>query len=348
MKKQPTIRDVAAVAGVSVAVVSRVLNDGTGPVAPMTRGKVNAAIEELGYRPRAAARSLASGTTTIGLIVADLENPFFARLADRIVWESRRSGVQVLLMTTQEDAQLEREILDRLQDRSVAGIIATPTGANIDKWQRLLELGLHVTFVDRSIPDLPMDVVHIENRSAAAFTTEKLLDLGHRRIAFISGPESTTTGTERIAGYRQAIEARGIAYASELVHAIRFRGEAGGDAVGSLLGLQDPPTALIVANTAQVRNALRRLGQAGVRIPHDLSVIVFDDNPWTQLVTPPLSVLRPPTDMLAVHALELVTARMHGRATGEPRTVSVSAEFVMRSSATALAQPARDGGRAGG
>jgi LacI family transcriptional regulator len=178
--------------------------------------------------------------------------------------------------------------------------------------------------------------VRIENVESAVAATDHLLDLGHERIAIISGPTTTTTGSERVAGYRQAIEARGIAYRSELVHAVRFRGDAGGDAVGSLLSLASPPTALVVANTAQVRSSLRRLAQSRVGIPGELSVIVFDDNPWTELVTPPLSVVRPPTAMLAVHSLELVSGRIRGRITGEPRTVSVPAEFVARSSAAPM------------
>ena len=330
--KSPTIRDVASAAGVSVAVVSRVINQGTGPVAPHTRDRVNTAIEQLGFRPRAAARSLATGAKMLGLILTDLENPFFARLADRVVWESRSLELQVVLMTTREDAQLERDILDQLQDRSVAGIIATPIGINVDKWQRLLDLGIHVTFVDRSVPGLPIDVVRIENVDSARTATDHLLDLGHEQIGIISGPETTTTGQERITGYRQAIEARGIEYRSELVHAIRFSGDAGSDAVGALVSLPVPPTALIVANTAQVHKALRRLHQSTIRIPSDLSVVVFDDNAWTDLYSPPLTIVRPPVDMLAVHSLRLVSARLRGLVTEEPRSISVAAEFVARSS----------------
>jgi len=335
MKKAPTIRDVAASAGVSVSVVSRVLNS-TGPVAPDTRSKVVAVIDELGFRPRAAARSLNVGAATLGLIVTDLENPFFARLADRIVWESRASGTQVVLMTTQEDAQLERDILDRLQDRSVTGIIATPTGENLDKWQRLLDLGVSVTFVDRSIPGLPIDRVRIENVVSAQTATEHLLALGHTSIAFISGPLTTTTGADRVSGYRRALEEHGVAYRPELVRGVRFRGDDGGDAVSTLLRQDPAPTALIVANTAQVRSALRRLSIAGIRQPDDLSVIVFDDDPWTELVTPPLSIVRPRTDLLAVHALELVTTRIRGMAPDDARTISVAAEFVARASTRTL------------
>ena len=135
MYKAPTIRDVALAAGVSVSVVSRVLNPETGPVAPATRERVAQVIEALGYRPRAAARELSAGRNqTLGLVLADLTNPFFARLADRIVWEARGRDLQVVLMTTQEDPYLEAESLDTLLDRSVGAVIATPTGGNLGKW----------------------------------------------------------------------------------------------------------------------------------------------------------------------------------------------------------------------
>lgn len=336
MKKAPTIRDVASAAGVSAAVVSRVLNEGTGPVAPQTRSKVLEAIDDLGFRPRAAARSLSAGTATLGLIVTDLENPFFARLTDRIVRESRGIGHPVVLMTTQEDQHLERQILDRLRDRSVGGIIATPTGQNLEQWARLLDLDIPITFVDRAVPDLPIDLVRIENVESARVSTEHLLELGHTRIGLISGPATTSTGKEREVGYRAALEAAGATFRPELVHGVPFRGDRGADAVGALLSLRHPPTALIIANTAQVSSALRRILQARLRLPDDLSVVAFDDNPWAELVSPPLTIVRPPIDMLAVHSLELVTQRLRGRLTEGPRTVSVHAEFVARGSTASL------------
>lgn len=338
MKKAPTIRDVAAEAGVSVSVVSRVLNPESGPVAPAKREQVLRVIEELGYRPRAAARELSVGhALTIGLVVADLANPFFAQLADRVVWEARSHGVQVVVMTTQEDPHLEAESLDTLLDRSVGGVIATPTGANVEKWARLQALGVNVVFVDRTIAELAnVDVVSIENTDSARRATEHLLGMGHTRIGLISGPVSTSTGRSRIEGYRIAHENFSTAVAPQLIRDVPFRGDGGGDAVGSLLALPDRPTALIVANTAQVQSSVRRLVQIGVRIPEDLSVIVFDDNPWTELTNPPLSVIRQPIDMLAVHSLELVLGRMQGRLPAEPRTILVNADFVPRSSCSPL------------
>ena len=338
MKKAPTIRDVAAEAGVSVSVVSRVLNPESGPVAPAKRELVLRVIDELGYRPRAAARELSVGhALTVGLVVADLANPFFAQLADRIVWEARSHGVQVVVMTTQEDPHLEAESLDTLLDRSVGGVIATPTGANVDKWARLQSLGVNVVFVDRTIAELAdVDVVSIENTDSARRATEYLLGLGHTRIGLISGPLSTSTGRSRIQGYRTAHQNFSASVDPQLIRDVPFRGDGGGDAVGSLLALTDRPTALIVANTAQVQSSVRRLVQIGVRIPEDLSVVVFDDNPWTELTSPPLSVIRQPIDMLAVHSLELVLGRMQGRLPPAPRTIEVSADFVPRSSCSPL------------
>ncbi|MDQ0675211.1 LacI family transcriptional regulator [Pseudarthrobacter siccitolerans] len=338
MKKAPTIRDVAAAAGVSVSVVSRVLNPESGPVAPAKREAVLGVINELGYRPRAAARELSVGQAlTVGLVVADLANPFFAQLADRIVWEARSHGVQVVVMTTQEDPHLEADSLDTLLDRSVAGVIATPTGANVEKWERLQSMGVNVVFVDRTIAELEdVDVVSIENVDSARRATEHMLSLGHRRIGLITGPVSTSTGQARIHGYRAAHEAFSVSTDPQLIRDVPFRGDGGGDAVGSLLALPDRPTGLIVANTAQVQSSVRRLVQIGVQIPEDLSVIVFDDNPWTELTSPPLSVIRQPIGMLAVHSLELVLGRMHGKLPPAPRTIEVKADFVPRSSCSPL------------
>ena len=241
MRRRSTIRDVAREAGVSVAVVSRVLNDGTGPVAPQTRARVVEVIERLGFQPRAAARELQQqSTTTIGLVLADLANPFFARLADRVVWEARARGIHAVLLTNQEDPHLEGESLDTLLGRSVGSVIATPTGGNVDKWRRLITLGVNIVFVDREIDELPgVDVVAINNELSAETATQHMLGLGHERIAFISGPLSTSTGRDRVAGFRKAMAAAGTEVDERLIHAIPFRGDSGGDAVSALLALPD-------------------------------------------------------------------------------------------------------------
>ncbi|GAA0926577.1 LacI family DNA-binding transcriptional regulator [Pseudonocardia zijingensis] len=337
MKKAATIRDVAARAGVSVSVVSRVLN-GTGPVAAPKRAQVLDAIEALAYRPRAAARQLSQGhSDTVGLLLADLTNPFFARLADRVVADARARDLQILLMTTQEDPHLEAQALDTLLDRSVGGMIGTPTGHNVERWEKLAALDIPAVFVDRTVAELDqVDVVSIENVQSAATATRHLLDRGHTRVGIVSGPLDTSTGVERVRGYEQALRERGVARDERLVRPAPFRGDRGADVVAEMLALDEPPTGLVVANTAQVRVVLKMLAQARIAIPGDLSLVVFDDNPWTDLIRPPLTAVRQPIDMLALHSVELVHARMRQKLPPAPRRIRVPAEFLERSSTTHL------------
>jgi LacI family transcriptional regulator len=152
----------------------------------------------------------------------------------------------------------------------------------------------------------------------------------------ISGPLSTSTGRDRLVGFRDTMARAGLDVDDALVHPIPFRGDAGSDAVGTLLSLPKPPTALIVGNTAQVRSALRRIKQSGIELPGALSLIAFDDNPWTELVSPPLTVIRQPIDMLALHSVELALGRARGNLTEPPRRVDVDAEFVRRASTAAV------------
>ncbi|WP_406689958.1 substrate-binding domain-containing protein [Saccharopolyspora sp. ID03-671] len=333
MKKAATIRDVAGRAGVSVSVVSRVLND-TGPVSAPKRAAVLEAVEQLGYRPKAAARQLGQDRPdTIGLLLADLTNPFFARLADRVVAEARSRELQVVLMTTQEDPHLEQQALNTLLDRSVGGVIGTPTGHNVEHWDKLANLEMPVVFVDRAIDGLDqVDVVSIENVESAATATGHLLDRGHRRIGLVPGPLDTSTGSERVRGYERALAERGVDLDERLVRPVPFRGETGADVMAQMLSLDEPPTAVVVANTAQVRAVLRMLTQARVSVPDELSVVVFDDNPWTELIRPPLTAVRQPIDMLALHSVDLVHARMRQKLPPAPRRVRVPAEFLERSS----------------
>ena len=304
MRKRSTIRDVAREAGVSVAVVSRVLNDGTGPVAPQTRARVVEAIERLGYQPRAAARELQQQSRPRSASCWPIWRTRSSHGSPTASSGRRGHAASTSCCSpTRRTRTSRRSRIETLVGRSVGSVIATPTGGNVDKWRRLIDLGVNVVFVDREIDELPgVDVVAINNDLSAEAATQHLLDLGHERIAFISGPLSTSTGRDRVAGFRKAMAAAGVEVDERLIHAIPFRGDSGGDAVSALLALPNPPTGMIVGNTAQVRSALRRVKQSAIAVPDDLSLIVFDDNPWTELVSPPL-IGHPATDRHARPAL---------------------------------------------
>jgi LacI family transcriptional regulator, galactose operon repressor len=289
-----------------------VLNDGIGPVAPATRERVVASIKALRYRPHTAARELKSQkTSTIGLVVADVANEFFARLADHVVRAARALDLGVLLTTTQEDAALETGSVEMLIDKRVRGIIAAPTGRNDAVWREATDMGAHLVFVDRILTEVPRaDVVGVDNETAAFDATQHLIEHGHRRIAIISGPLSISTGRERVAGYRRALEQLEAHPDAELVFEADFRDPTVGGAVDALLALDDRATAVVVSNTALAATVTQRLREMEVAIPGDLSIVVFHDAPWTALAMPALTVIRHPVEEIADTAVRLLNLRL--------------------------------------
>jgi LacI family transcriptional regulator len=342
-RRAVTIKDVARHAGVSQGVVSRVLNDGIGPVAPETRRRVQASIKALHYRPHAAARELKTQTTsTIGLVVADVANEFFARLADHVVRAARTLELGVLLITTQEDAALESRSVEMLMDKRVRGIIAAPTGRNAAIWREVTDMGAQLVFVDRTVARVPRaDVVGVDNDAAAFAATQHLIEHGHRRIGIISGPLSISTGRERVAGYRRALEQLGMDADDELVFEADFDDPAGGRAVDALLAREDPVTAVVISNTALAATATARLRELDVAIPEDLSVVVFHDAPWTALAKPAFTVVRHPSAEIADTAVNLLSQRLTADPPPRGQRVRLTSTLVPRGSVATLSEGGR-------
>lgn len=331
--REPTVKDVAEHAGVSPGVVSRVVN-ANGSVSERTRERVLASIAKLGYRPHSAARELRTRTTnTIGLVLADVANPFFSQLADHIVRHAADAGLGVLLTTTQEDPAMELKSIELLMQKRVAGVIAAPGTENAGAWRHMREIGVELTFVDRFIGRIPgIDVVGMDNEHAAHSATTALVERGHRRIALVSGPRTTSTGHERIAGYRRALREHGIAEDPALVAELAFRNVEAETALSGILALPEPPTALIVGNTAVSASVVTHLRAAGTSVPEELSVIVFHDAEWTALTSPPLTVVRHRLDDLARHAVEMLNTRLNSPERLRRREKRLPSELVIRPS----------------
>jgi LacI family transcriptional regulator len=333
-----TIKDVARRAGVSPAVVSRVLNEGTGSVAPATRRRVLDAIKELRYRPNVAARELKTRiATTIGLVLADVSNHFFAQLADCVVARCRELRCGVLLATTQEDGALERRSVEMLMEKRVRGVIAAPTGGNAGSWRQLRDMGIDLVFVDRSVPQVARaDVVRFDDQGGAYAATSHLIRQGHRRIALLAGPPDTSTGRARMQGYRTAVAELGAQDDPELIQQARFRGDDATAVVRRLLSIRPAATGLVLANTAMSEGVMTRLRSAGIDIPGRLSVVAFHDAPWTRLMTPDITVVRHPVPELAQHAVELLVQRLGSARPLERREVALPSELVPRNSVRRL------------
>ena len=312
-RSSPTILDVAAAAGVSKATAARALGS-YGAVSPDVRERVASAALKLGYRRNFLARSMITGRShTIGLVVADIENPFFARAARGVADVAHAAGYEVLLVNSDEDPATERAAVRVLFEKRVDGLIVAP--ASTDEGAHLAELtgrGVPVVLIDRAAPGIDADAVVVDNVPAAARAIEHLVGLGHRRIALLTSQGLVHTNQMRLAGYLEGLEAAGIASDDELVRMAEYTREAAGAEAMAVLSLDDPATAIFTTDNLMSLGAFEGTQRAGRRVPEEVSLVGFDDLEWTTIVRPPLTVVAQPVYELGRTAAERLMARING------------------------------------
>lgn len=302
-----TIGDVAKRAGVSTTTVSRHL----AGQRVRRAAEIQDAIEALDFRASHTARSLKSGVNrTIGLVVPDVSNPFFAAVAKGVESVSRQLELKVFLSNTDESVELERDVLQGLIGR-VDGVILAPARERSDNTAGLRSAGVPVVLLDRRLADATdLDSVLVDSHGGACSAVEHLLSLGHRRIGLVSGPLDTTPGRERYDGYVAALETAGIGVDPALVQAGDFKVDSGYQATLRLLGSPSNVTAIFSANNLMSIGVLRALHHIGVRVPEEVSVIGFDDLELAELLRPPLSVISRPAVEQGVLAMRLLRNRI--------------------------------------
>ncbi len=319
-----TISDVAALAGVSTATVSRVLN-GKSTVDTELVSRVREAARALDYRPNTVARNLRRrDSSVLSLVISDVENPFFTAVARGVEDTARAAGYSVLLGNSDEDPDKERAYLELAGQAQTAGVVLSPTGPGT----ALPEGTPPVVAVDRPLPGGRHDAVLVDTRSAARLATQHLLDQGYQRVACLTGPPGVHTAEDRLAGYREALAGR-----PELVRRSEFKAAGARQASELLFGERDRPDAVLVANSAMAIGLLETLAQQGLRIGEDVGVVSFDDVPWASLVHPALTVVRQPAHEIGRRAAGLLLDRI-GSVRGEAHTVVLAAELVVRGSST--------------
>jgi LacI family transcriptional regulator len=305
VKPRTTIRDVASKAGVSVGTVSRVVN-GHPSVTEAKKRAVLDVIAELGFRPDAAAQSLRRGTNrTLGVVIPDLRNPFFAELMQHIELRAKEHGYSVLFASSDEQADSEAELIANLVRRKVEGVVLVPSNraetiANPD--------GVRLVVVDRRVAGHPF--VAADHRAGARMASEYLVSLGHRRIACISGPENSFVARERLAGFMDVMAARlaeaGLDPASCVISA-PFDYNGGREAAKALLADGGPaPTAIFACSDQQAIGVLRAAFDRRIAVPDRLSVIGFDDILISDLVAPRLTTAAQPIASIANCATDLL------------------------------------------
>lgn len=329
-----TIREVAESAGVSYATVSHVINN-TRLVSPETRERVLAAMAALNYRPNALARSLRQGkTNTIGLVLPDSANPFFAEISRSIEDEAFKKGYSVFLCNTELDTQRELFYVDVLSKKQVDGIIFVAAGDQADSLDFLVQRNMPVVMIDRDVPNVEVDAVLTDNRLGGFLATQHLLELGHTRIACIAGPSSITPSAERIIGYRRALEQAGLSYDEALVIPGDYHSQSGMEITHTVLKMNPRPTAIFALNDLMALGAMRAASEAGYSIPRDLAVVGYDDLELAHFTIPPLTTIAQPKKEIGVQAINLLVDRM-SRKSREPSRLVLAPELIVRRSTKA-------------
>ncbi|GCE09001.1 LacI family DNA-binding transcriptional regulator [Dictyobacter aurantiacus] len=303
-----SIKEVAEVAGVSTATVSRVLSNGQH-VRPEVRQRVMEAVEKLGYRPNLVARSLRSQqSNTIGLIVSDIRNPFFTSISRAVEDIAYAQGLTVLLCNTDEDVNKEAIYLQLMRDTNVAGIIFSPTRQTAASLSQQ-RFDFPIVMVDRTAPDFAADAVLLDNVEAAYRLTTHLLNNGFGRIGAIFG-ETSLTGLERRQGYEQALRQHNLPVVPEYIRHTQPRVESGKAAATALLRLPQPPDALLTSNSLTLEGALQAIRESNLSMPADIALAGFDETSWTVLVQPPITIISQPTYEIGKTAAELLIQRI--------------------------------------
>src|SRR5215216_8204847 len=326
-----TIREVAESAGVSYATVSHVINN-TRLVSPQTRERVLAAMDALHYRPNALARSLRQGkTNTIGLVLPDSANPFFAEISRTIEDEAFKKGYSVFLCNTELDTQRELFYVDVLSKKQVDGIIFVAAGDQADSLDFLLRENMPVVMIDRDVPNVEVDAVLTDNQLGGFLATRHLLELGHQRIACIAGPSSITPSAERIIGYRRALEQAGLFYDENLIVRGDYHAQSGLEITHSILMTNPRPTAIFALNDLMALGALRAAAEANYSVPRDLAVVGYDNLELARFTNPPLTTIAQPKKEIGAQAVHLLVDRMSQKSRPPSRLV-LPPELIVRRS----------------
>lgn len=354
-----SIKEVALKAGVSIATVSRVLND-KGPVAEATRSRILEAIERLRYVPHGAARSLITNQTdTIGVLLPDLYGEFFSEVIRGIDQAARRSGLHVLISGFHSDRAEIEAVLRALRGR-VDGLIVLSPDVDAQTLRRNLPETLPVvllnTRIDRQMPQTPQapqtqgavnalnfDAINTDNHGGALAMVRHLAGLGHRRIALIRGPEENVDARERLRGYRDGLRAEGLETSPALELAGDFNEESGYRAGRLLLTLKPRPTAVFAANDSMAIGCLFALRAAGVRVPDDVALAGFDDIPIARYLSPSLSSVHVPIAELGTRAMERLLHAVENKNEHERRRETVATTLVVRGSCGGAPDPRPEG-----
>lgn len=316
-----SLKDLAEKIGVSRTTVSRVMSGHAEKyrISKKTVEKVKEAAKQYGMVPNQMAVNLRmQKTDTIGLLVPDLSNPFFANLAHAVEKELRLTGKLMLLASTEDDTQLEEKTLEMITRRQTDGLIVVPVGINSDHFRPYEDRP--IIFMDRYFEDLNITHVSTDNEAGAFNATQYLINQGHRKISVIQGLPAAISNIDRVEGYRRAMLQASLE--QEIgVYGEGFTAKNGYDCVQEILGSDDRPTAIFTLNNLIAIGAMQAIAHNKMRIPEDISLFSFDEQPYFELTSPPVSTIKQPITQIARKGVEMLLSRLEGQAVGHQKII---------------------------
>lgn len=331
------LKAVAEHSKVSIATVSRVINNDP-KVSKDTVRKVQASITALEYKPNRVAQRLRSSngkTKLLGLIIPDIQNPFFVDVVRGVEDYAYQHNFAVMIGNFGQDEKKEKLYLDIFQSENIDGLIVAPIHGKDKGIENLVKKNIPVVCIDRGLTEIDVDVVKVDNENGAFNAIEHLLSNGHRRIAFISGNFAIPTYIERLSGYKKALSKYGIPYDESLVFARNSDYKSGFEIANKILELEERPTAIFSGNNLLTLGALEAIHAQNIRIPEEISIIGFDDMPWSISLNPPLTAVRQPGFDMGRKAAEMLYERMLNPEK-KKENVILKTELMLRKSTTRI------------
>lgn len=327
------MNDVAKKAGVSIATVSRVLNNSSN-VNEATRIKILKAIKELKYQPSRVAKRLRSKSMSgnlLGVLIPDIDNPFYVDVLRGIEDVAYKNNYAIIMCNFGQDEKKEKLYLEILQSEAIDGLIAAPAREDDPQLKKMVKDGLPVVCVDRGLTDIDVDVVLVDNEKGAFAAVDHLVKMGYQRIAYIAGLPTIPSSRYREKGYREALYANGLTVDEELVRYGNSKHESGVELCNQLLDLANPPDAVFTGNNLITLGALETIHRRGLIIPSNIAIVGFDDMYWSNSLNPPLTAVRQPAIEIGKRAGELLIQRIN-----DPQRPTIqmmlNAELIKRSS----------------
>ncbi len=308
--RRSTLKDVAKSAGVSFGMAGRVLGN-YGSFSEETRRKVMQAARSLRYTPNTIARSLRTRLSrTIGVLVSDITTSFWTSLVRGIQDRAAKESFSVILCNSDEESRSEKEFLSALIERSIDGLIISPTQGNHVFLKRLARGLMPMVLVDRRIPGLCVPTVSVDNEGGAYQAVRYLVGLGHRSIAIIKGIDGVETSDTRYAGYERALRESGVSVQKSFIKEGRFLRDRAAAVTRELLCMKKGPSAIFVCNEAMLSGAIIAVKESNIHIPRDLSLVGFDDPEWAGYTDPPLTTVSQPSYAMGMLAFDYLLPRV--------------------------------------